>query len=106
MHAIEAHGLSKTYPGGVQSVKGIDFEVSEGDVFGLLGPNGAGDLDPFVHSFGGELTRRAEVTEPQPAFFQALARPGVIIRGPTSSRREGSCRQPRLRRSRQRWISG
>jgi ABC-2 type transport system ATP-binding protein len=42
MHAIEAHGLRKTYPGGVEAVKGIDFEVPEGEVFGLLGPNGAG----------------------------------------------------------------
>jgi len=42
MYAIEASGLRKTYPGGVEAVKGIDFEVSEGEVFGLLGPNGAG----------------------------------------------------------------
>ena len=42
MHAIEAQGLRKTYPGGVEAVKGIDFEVGEGEVFGLLGPNGAG----------------------------------------------------------------
>jgi ABC-2 type transport system ATP-binding protein len=42
MHAIEAEGLRKTYPGGVEAVKGIDFEVSNGEVFGLLGPNGAG----------------------------------------------------------------
>src|SRR5215472_12227378 len=42
MHAIEAEGLRKTYPGGVEAVKGIDFEVPQGEVFGLLGPNGAG----------------------------------------------------------------
>src|SRR5436305_11043063 len=42
MHAIEAHGLSKTYPGGVQAVIGVDFEAPEGECFGLLGPNGAG----------------------------------------------------------------
>jgi ABC-2 type transport system ATP-binding protein len=42
MHAIEAEGLRKTYPGGVEAVKGIDFEIAEGEVFGLLGPNGAG----------------------------------------------------------------
>jgi ABC-2 type transport system ATP-binding protein len=42
MYAIEAEGLRKTYPGRVEAVKGIDFAVSEGEVFGLLGPNGAG----------------------------------------------------------------
>src|SRR5437762_14250840 len=40
--AIEVHQLTKTYPGGVEAVKGIDFEVAPGEVFGLLGPNGAG----------------------------------------------------------------
>src|ERR687887_844943 len=42
MNAIEVIKLSKTYPGGVEAVKGIDFEVAAGEVFGLLGPNGAG----------------------------------------------------------------
>src|SRR5947207_3379724 len=42
MNAIEVSGLSKTYPGGVEAVKSIDFEVASGEVFGLLGPNGAG----------------------------------------------------------------
>jgi ABC-2 type transport system ATP-binding protein len=42
MNAIEVNGLSKTYPGGVEAVKGIDFHVRVGEVFGLLGPNGAG----------------------------------------------------------------
>jgi ABC-2 type transport system ATP-binding protein len=42
MYAIEAHGLRKTYPGGVEAVRGIDFEVEPNEVFGLLGPNGAG----------------------------------------------------------------
>jgi ABC-2 type transport system ATP-binding protein len=40
--AIEVTGLTKTYPGGVEAVKAIDFQVASGEVFGLLGPNGAG----------------------------------------------------------------
>jgi ABC-2 type transport system ATP-binding protein len=39
---IEVSELSKVYPGGIEAVKGIDFEVGAGEVFGLLGPNGAG----------------------------------------------------------------
>src|SRR5580698_3831676 len=39
--AIEVKGLHKSY-GDVNAVRGIDFEVAPGEVFGLLGPNGAG----------------------------------------------------------------
>ena len=38
---IEVEGLKKSY-GNFAAVKGIDFEVRAGEVFGLLGPNGAG----------------------------------------------------------------
>ncbi len=39
--AISVRGLTKFYDG-FQAVRGIDFEVAQGEVFGLLGPNGAG----------------------------------------------------------------
>jgi ABC-2 type transport system ATP-binding protein len=39
---IQVRQLRKVYPGGVEAVKGIDFDVEPGEVFGLLGPNGAG----------------------------------------------------------------
>jgi ABC-2 type transport system ATP-binding protein len=41
MHAIEVSGLRKAY-GNLEAVRGVDFEIEEGEVFGLLGPNGAG----------------------------------------------------------------
>ena len=40
--AIDVRKLRKIYPGGVEAVKSIAFEVAAGEVFGLLGPNGAG----------------------------------------------------------------
>ncbi len=39
--AIEVQGLRKAY-GDREAVRGIDFTVRRGEVFGLLGPNGAG----------------------------------------------------------------
>jgi ABC-2 type transport system ATP-binding protein len=39
--AIEVRGLVKRY-GDVEAVRGVDFAVARGEVFGLLGPNGAG----------------------------------------------------------------
>src|SRR6266568_882430 len=39
--AIVVEGLTKHF-GKVEALKGIDFEVPRGEIFGLLGPNGAG----------------------------------------------------------------
>jgi ABC-2 type transport system ATP-binding protein len=39
--AIVVRGLRKSY-GSNEAVRGVDFEIEEGEVFGLLGPNGAG----------------------------------------------------------------
>ena len=38
---ISVHNLTKNY-GQFEAVKGISFDVREGEIFGLLGPNGAG----------------------------------------------------------------
>lgn len=40
--ALKIENLSKTYNDGFEALKGISFEVKEGDFFALLGPNGAG----------------------------------------------------------------
>jgi ABC-2 type transport system ATP-binding protein len=41
LSAIVVRGLRKSY-GELEAVRGVDFEIEEGEVFGLLGPNGAG----------------------------------------------------------------
>ncbi len=42
MYALSIKDLRKTYAGGVEALKGINFNVESGDFYALLGPNGAG----------------------------------------------------------------
>ena len=61
---ISVQGLEKSY-GTFQAVRGINFEVHSGDVFGLLGPNGAGKTKPTAPHGGrreGSGKIRAEVS--------------------------------------------
>jgi ABC-2 type transport system ATP-binding protein len=59
--AIAVRGLRKSY-GDVEALRGIDFEVRPGEVFGLLGPNGAGKtttveiLEGYRPRSGGEVS--------------------------------------------------
>ena len=68
MTAISVRGLRKSY-GALEAVRGIDFEVARGEVFGLLGPNGAGKtttveiLEGYRKRDAGEV----EVFETDPA---------------------------------------
>src|SRR3981189_2760895 len=58
---VSVEGLKKAY-GDNEAVKGIDFEIQPGEVFGLLGPNGAGKtttveiLEGLRPRTGGQVT--------------------------------------------------
>lgn len=60
MYAVEVKDLVKDY-GHFHAVKGISFDVKEGEVFGLIGPNGAGKtttlrvLSTLLEISGGEV---------------------------------------------------
>jgi ABC-2 type transport system ATP-binding protein len=62
MHALSIRRLSKTWPNGVQALKGIDLDVEAGDFYALLGPNGAGKttaigiVTSLVGKSGGEVS--------------------------------------------------
>ncbi len=59
--AITVRGLRKAY-GDYEAVRGIDFEIATGEVFGFLGPNGAGKtttieiLEGYRPRTGGEVS--------------------------------------------------
>ncbi len=54
MYALQAIGLTHTYPGGVTALRELDFAARPGQFVALLGPNGSGKTTLFRH-FGGLL---------------------------------------------------
>jgi ABC-2 type transport system ATP-binding protein len=61
MNAVEVDGLRKSY-GSVEAVRGLTFNVADGEVLALLGPNGAGKtttveiMEGFRHRDAGRVS--------------------------------------------------
>jgi ABC-2 type transport system ATP-binding protein len=80
--AISVRGLRKSY-GGLEAVRGVDFEIEEGEVFGLLGPNGAGKtttveiLEGYRKRDAGDVSVLGhDPDHPGPEFRQRI---GVVL---------------------------
>jgi lipooligosaccharide transport system ATP-binding protein len=58
---LVARGLKKSY-GGLEAVKGVDFEVYGGECFGFLGPNGAGKTTTMKMIYGTVIPTGGELT--------------------------------------------
>ncbi len=82
MSAIVVRGLRKTY-GELEAVRGVDFEIEEGEVFGLLGPNGAGKtttveiLEGYRRRDAGDVTVLGH--DPQRPGREFRERIGVVL---------------------------
>jgi ABC-2 type transport system ATP-binding protein len=80
--AIAVRGLSKRY-GDMEAVRGIDFTVARGEVFGLLGPNGAGKtttveiLEGYRERSEGEV--RVLGTDPAGQPAELRRRVGIVL---------------------------
>jgi ABC-2 type transport system ATP-binding protein len=82
MRAIEVSGLRKAY-GNLEAVRGVDFAIEEGEVFGLLGPNGAGKtttveiLEGYRPRDAGEVhVLGSDPEKPGPDFRERI---GVVL---------------------------
>jgi ABC-2 type transport system ATP-binding protein len=80
--AILVRDLHKSY-GPNEAVRGIDFEVASGEVFGLLGPNGAGKTTT-VEILEGYRTRTNGIVsvlghDPQQRARELRARVGIVL---------------------------
>jgi ABC-2 type transport system ATP-binding protein len=95
--ALEVENLKKTYPNGVEALKGVSLAVQPGDFYALLGPNGAGKstligiVSSLVNVTSGEArvfgvpirTRRSEAMQmlglvPQELNFNLFEQPFQI----------------------------
>jgi ABC-2 type transport system ATP-binding protein len=82
LSAIAVRGLRKSY-GDLEAVRGVDFEIEQGEVFGLLGPNGAGKtttveiLEGYRKRDAGEVSVLGhDPQKPGPDFRQRI---GVVL---------------------------
>jgi ABC-2 type transport system ATP-binding protein len=78
--AIQVSGLRKSY-GAREALRGVEFTVGRGEVFGLLGPNGAGKtttvevLEGYRERDGGEV----RVLGLDPGAAELRSRVGIVL---------------------------
>ena len=80
--AIEVRDLRKTY-GELEAVRGIDFTVARGEIYGLLGPNGAGKTST-VEILEGYRSRSSGTVsvlghDPQARPVELRRRVGIVL---------------------------
>src|SRR5476651_902453 len=80
--AIEVKALHKAY-GDLEAVRGIEFRVERGEIYGLLGPNGAGKTSAVEILEGYRTRTSGEVSvlgfDPGERPRELRARIGIVL---------------------------
>src|SRR5258708_5555872 len=84
MSTLRTHNLTKSY-GGRTVVRGVNLDVSSGEIVGLLGPNGAGKTTTFYMTVGltppdsGRVELDGHDVTDVPMYIRARKGIGVLI---------------------------
>jgi ABC-type multidrug transport system, ATPase component len=80
---VRVRDLRKTYGGGFEALRGVDFDIARGETFALLGPNGAGKsttieiLEGYRDRSGG--TAEVLGVDPQHGGLDWKAKLGIVL---------------------------
>ncbi len=85
MKILECHNLKKKF-GKKEVIKGVSFDVEEGDILGFIGPNGAGKTTTIKLILGLQKYDAGEVKinsyDVKKNFVKAIERVGTIVENP------------------------
>jgi branched-chain amino acid transport system ATP-binding protein len=68
---LEVCGIEKSF-GGVQAVRGVSFDVRQGEILGVIGPNGSGILGQLLPTRGTVAVDGRDVTGLRPSELNRL----------------------------------
>ena len=104
-YAIQISGLRKNY-GSTEVLKGIDFQVKKGEIFGILGVNGAGKTTTLecIEGFRGYDSGEISVDGKIGIQLQSASLPHTSKQGRLCACLQSGIMPRRIRQDCQRWV--
>ncbi len=85
---ITVHNLTYRYPDDTEALRGISFEIGEGESVALMGPNGAGKTTLFLHLNGllkgntGDVRIFGSTLDGKKSLREVRRRVGIVFQNP------------------------